>query len=545
MKQRKWMKLKRIIPVFFILILSLFPTPPFVESAGYGEENENLGQFTDDFENADNVSVAVDVINNQTLDCMELNYTTGLPNWFNSSWSYRKGHEVEGSEDGPQTDYQIGIKVYYGFGFDGNETVDGIQFGKVYLDNLCQTDFDDIRFTNGSGVDELFYWIEEKVNSDYALFWVRITSMLKSPNTFTVYLYYGNNGVSTTSDGKNTFPDLFDHFLGSSLNLTVWNVDASDGSATVAGSIVKVQGNAGDFRYAFSSKVPFRTSYNHSLRYRSLIETTVAVSQITQMGWATWGTLLYGMSRSVHGTEQAIWRDSNGNTENDVINAVYFGSYFIYEITRTGTVGELFVDGVSVATGDMNPDSDVIGAQIYVRDTEFDLYCDWVLIRNWVPNEPTHINWTIATPEVGYFSDGYFTTEDYLNYTTGQGLALLTNASVPYDTSMTVQFSNDNATWVDNEGNVGSTPVLDGFYAIDLRDLNYTDSFKRYNLTTADPMITPRLYQSRLVTTNGTAGAGPVGPGPTVIVESFFWIPIAIVLSIIAGLLVWLQYEHK
>ena len=70
------MKTKRIIPIFFILILSLFPALPFVESAGYGEENENLGQFTDDFENADNVSVAVNVINNQTLDCMELNYTT-------------------------------------------------------------------------------------------------------------------------------------------------------------------------------------------------------------------------------------------------------------------------------------------------------------------------------------------------------------------------------------------------------------------------------------------------------------------------------------
>jgi len=103
----------------------------------------------------------------------------------------------------------------------------------------------------------------------------------------------------------------------------------------------------------------------------------------------------------------------------------------------------------------------------------------------------------------GYETEGYFLTEDYLNYTTGQGLALLTNASIPVGTSIKVQFSNDNATWVDNEGNVGSTPVLDGFYAIDLRDLNYTDSFKRYNLTTGDPSITPRLFQSRLITTEG------------------------------------------
>ena len=71
------MKTKRIIPVFFILILSLFQTLPFIESAGYGEENENLGQFTDDFENDNNVSVAVNVIRNSTLHAMELNQSVG------------------------------------------------------------------------------------------------------------------------------------------------------------------------------------------------------------------------------------------------------------------------------------------------------------------------------------------------------------------------------------------------------------------------------------------------------------------------------------
>ena len=73
------MKSKRIILVFFILILSLWPVIPFVESAGYGEENENLGQFTDDFENLNNVSTTYQVERNSTLDAMELNYSSGIP----------------------------------------------------------------------------------------------------------------------------------------------------------------------------------------------------------------------------------------------------------------------------------------------------------------------------------------------------------------------------------------------------------------------------------------------------------------------------------
>lgn len=111
----------------------------------------------------------------------------------------------------------------------------------------------------------------------------------------------------------------------------------------------------------------------------------------------------------------------------------------------------------------------------------------------------------------GYETDGYFITDDYLNYTTGNSLGLLTNTSIPEGTSLTVQFSNDNSTWVDNDGNVGSTIIEDGFYAIDLRNLNYTDSYKMVNFT-GTPLSTPRLYQLREITTNGTAGNGVSTP---------------------------------
>lgn len=111
----------------------------------------------------------------------------------------------------------------------------------------------------------------------------------------------------------------------------------------------------------------------------------------------------------------------------------------------------------------------------------------------------------------GYYEGGYLITDNYLNYTTGSSLLLLTNTSISENVNITVQFSNDNSTWVDNEGNMGSTEVLNGFHAIDLRDLNYTDIHIMYNLS-ATLTETPILYQSRLVTTIGNVTGGNGDP---------------------------------
>lgn len=118
--------------------------------------------------------------------------------WLSSGWKYRKAHTINGSSDGAQTDYQIGIKVYYGSGTDGTETVDGITFGKVYCSSKCKTDFGDIRFTDSSGT--LYdYYVKEQSNSNYAIIWVKISSIPASPSTLTFYLYYGNISATTLS----------------------------------------------------------------------------------------------------------------------------------------------------------------------------------------------------------------------------------------------------------------------------------------------------------------------------------------------------------
>ncbi len=114
----------------------------------------------------------------------------------------------------------------------------------------------------------------------------------------------------------------------------------------------------------------------------------------------------------------------------------------------------------------------------------------------------------------GYVLAGYFTTVDYLSdpLANGSALVAMVNTSIPANTDIQLQFSNDNATWGDNAGIPGDSMDLQGgFESIDLRDLNYsTGYYSRFNLSTADNSATPRVYQNRLITMIGQ-GAGPGG----------------------------------
>jgi hypothetical protein len=113
---------------------------------------------------------------------------------FLSNWQYRKSHLITSATDAG-TNYQIKITVHYGSGSDSDDD--------VYLDSKSKTDFGDIRFTNNTGITELDYWMESKTDSDNAVFWVEVGNTLESNQT--IYIYYGNGDVTTTSNGDNTF----------------------------------------------------------------------------------------------------------------------------------------------------------------------------------------------------------------------------------------------------------------------------------------------------------------------------------------------------
>jgi len=139
-----------------------------------------------------------------------------------TGWQYRKKHEINGSPAGPVTDYQIRVKVHYGSGADGGED--------VYLNGKCRSDFGDVRFTADDGETLLSYWMEEKVDSDYAVFWVKVPSIPASPDVASIYIYYGNPSAIYDGDPKQVF-DFYDDMEGDVSHWTttgLWHLTETD-----------------------------------------------------------------------------------------------------------------------------------------------------------------------------------------------------------------------------------------------------------------------------------------------------------------------------
>ncbi len=121
-----------------------------------------------------------------------------------SGWNFRKSQLIDGSATTAGTDYQIRFTVHYGTGVDEGEN--------VYLGNKAKTDFGDVRFTQSDKQTLLSYWLESKIDGATATFWVKITGNLTAQSQ-TIFMYYGNNEASSTSNGDATFV-FFDDFSG-------------------------------------------------------------------------------------------------------------------------------------------------------------------------------------------------------------------------------------------------------------------------------------------------------------------------------------------
>ena len=114
---------------------------------------------------------------------------------------------------GPASAVLVGDTIwFYAWSFtsatkDWGITLMGTYDKNVNLNEKCETDFGDVRFTQDG--TELDYWIEEQVDEEYAIFWVEVPTIPVAGTT--IYIYYGKEGLLTTSSGDDTFP-FFDDF---------------------------------------------------------------------------------------------------------------------------------------------------------------------------------------------------------------------------------------------------------------------------------------------------------------------------------------------
>jgi hypothetical protein len=157
-----------------------------------------------------------------------------------TGWTYRKNHIIN-SASGAGQNYQKRIIVHYGAGIDDDEN--------VYLDSKCKSDFGDIRFTDSTGVALLDYWIERKIDSNYAIFWVEIVDDLSIYDR-KIFIYYNKAEATSISNGNNTFI-FFEDF---EVDLSKWNLGVTPSTLST------------DYAYSGikSVKIPIYASISHN-----------------------------------------------------------------------------------------------------------------------------------------------------------------------------------------------------------------------------------------------------------------------------------------
>lgn len=281
-----------------------------------------------------------------------------------TGWDYRKSVHINGSSSGDVTNYQVMIGVYNTTGTD-NAT-------SVFLGTNAADDtwFSDIRFTGSDGTTLIDIW-NETYYSDHADVWIECPSIDDSTG-WDGYIYYGKSGASEVWSGVDTFPLLFDHFEGESIDIGKWisggkGVTISDSTASI-----NTVGGYGSLRSVQSYPD------NRTMKLNGDIGYTTA----TYYGFYSGGTnyaLFYPA-----GTQYAARTTSPAVSTN--LGNSYTGER-LWEIIRNSTTSvDYFVDNTEVASHSTTP-LDTFQIRFYAATGGY-LVVDWVFVRNYTYPEP-------------------------------------------------------------------------------------------------------------------------------------------------------------
>lgn len=318
--------------------------------------------------------------------------------WY-SDWSFRKYHYISPSS-GSGTNYQKKIIVHYGAGVDNGEN--------VYLDSKCLTDFGDIRFTNSTGVTLLDYWIEEKVDSDYAIFWVEILDDLSIYDT-KIHIYYGKATVSSIANGNATFI-FFEDF---EIDLSRWNLSTPNPTLST--------------NYAYSGTKCVKIPIYSLLSHPQLPYDNIAVHA------HFYDEMLPVFEYTVFSIDAGELEVSFIGLINDIAQYEYQLQGIVYNSSVDRTVGwhefiirsslglkQFIIDGNIMqvtGTGTWNPRIFLITAST----TQAAAYWDLIFYTKFVYPEPTHGIWSMEQIPPGV---SLFDAEDIMDTLLGSALIL-------------------------------------------------------------------------------------------------------------------------
>lgn len=284
-------------------------------------------------------------------------------------WSYKTPISISNPNATLLTDYQVRLVI---------NTADMISNGKLNADGS------DLRFCD-SLCNDLSYWIEDYLNTDTTVVWVKVLSIPASGSQG-IFMYYGNPSANPGSSGENTF-DFFEGFDDSSLNLYdecgssslslgggigslswssngIWLANRTFDLATVYTAEAKITGASGNW--------PAIYWYNNTPKsYALLINSTQARISLTSASSTycsahNWASSLFNYS-SVAGIWKHTWV-ANGDIQ----------SYF-------PTVGPITTNNASYSrSADMRLGIGGISSGTGSMDM------DWLRARKYCPIEPTN-----------------------------------------------------------------------------------------------------------------------------------------------------------
>jgi len=195
--------------------------------------------------------------------------------WWNESYEYKKTITITNAT----ANYQMRLNV-------------------TYTANM-QSDFDDIRFIDGTTI--LPYWIEKKVDTTYALVWVKLND---SGNT--IEMYYGNNTAVSMSNAT----ESWDYSI-------IWTSDLTAGFTHSTA--------ASNRRHSFNinTTIPFRKSDGYRIMMNTAVVTTLSSTDFdVGAGFAignpvnkVFGNSLYG-GASYYGTNYFLAYNSLNKNSN-------------------------------------------------------------------------------------------------------------------------------------------------------------------------------------------------------------------------------------
>jgi len=293
--------------------------------------------------------------------------------WWNSNWQYRKKLTISNAVN----EYQMKIKVYKNDGHDNPSS------GEIDTEGHCKDDFGDIRFANETS--ELPYWIEEKVDGNYAIIWVKLPSDIESQSEKYIYMYYGNPSATTTSDGDEIFI-FFDDFEGE-LDSNKWTT--VQGSISTSNGKLQLEGTSGtkgliESTVTFSSGVVLEVygkandDTQYSCHYCSMRKPGDSNYRAGDAFGGYWGG-------SIFETEDA------GNMEqtNDIFSP-FSDTWHHFKITWLSESSKFYVDDVEKASHtEYIP---TVNMCVFFQEgaTDGDVFeIDWVFVRKYASTEPT------------------------------------------------------------------------------------------------------------------------------------------------------------